>query len=140
MRRPRGLTLAETLVAIGLLSVVVLTVIGVLLSGLRLLTLSQEMTDASNIGRQFMEAVRERGGYSVIPPSISDFDGSLPDAAGPRFPPAPYPSSQLNGRLYTLRVRTAQSSDNVRAVLVEVAWEDDGSIILETAFHAADAQ
>ena len=87
----RAFTLAEVVVALALTTLSVLCLISVLIGSLRLLETSQEVTEATSLGRELMENLQ-----TFHPLPEGEFDGRLnqpPDAGG--FPPAPYPGRQL---------------------------------------------
>lgn len=135
-RRPRGLTLSELLISVGLLAVVILTIVGVFIGGLKLMNNSKVRTGASNIARQVLEAIEDEGGFVALPDEESLFDGAVPTPAVEGFPPAPYPVAQADGRDFTVVVETRNLGARARAVLVTVNW-DDRSLKLEKVFHAA---
>jgi uncharacterized protein (TIGR02598 family) len=125
----RGFSLAEVLFALAVGAVAVLTLIAVLIGGLRLLAKSQETSEATSVGRELMERIRARN--YAHPLGTEEFDGRVPDAAVDGFPPAPYPRKQLKF-IYSTRVRVRQL-DSVRwHVAVDVFWNQNSSLQLET--------
>lgn len=136
----RGLTLAEVMMAAGILVVVLLLMIGVFIGGLQLMERSEVHTAASSIGREVLETIEDDGGFAALPLSAMTFDGAVPDAKVDGFPPDPYPKAQRDGRDYVIKVQMRKIGTQGRsmAVLVTVDW-DGGRIQLERVFHAADA-
>lgn len=130
-----ALTLLELLVSQFVLVVALLALMLLFGKGLQLNTQSEELTRASEIGREFLESVRAQGGYQAITPD-SHFDGRAGDSADPTtgFPPSPYPLVTIENRTYHLVVSTAQQSPRLRAVRVEVWWDEDSRATMETAF------
>ncbi len=124
--------------AAGLLTMVLLLLIGVFIGGLQLMERSEVHTAASTIAREILETVRDEGGYAALPPSNSSFNGANPDPVLDGFPPAPYPVATRMGRDFVTRVEVRHRPPRFATVLVTVAWPE-GRIQLEKAFHAADA-
>ena len=131
--RPRGLTLAEVVVATGLLTVVVVIVMGVFIGGLRLMSLSEQRTQATQMAQAMLESIADQGGFQALPDVDSAFDGKVPDAAVDGFPPAPYPGNEN----LVIAVRTRVLTDTTRAALVTVRWAS-GEVRLEKTFHATE--
>lgn len=137
-RARKGLTLAEILMAVGLLSMVLILLVGVFIGGLQLMQSSEVHTAASSIGREVMETIEDEGGFACLPLDSSSFNGANPDATVDGFPPEPYPTASRGGRDFVLRVETQNLSARMTAVLVTVSW-DGGRIQLEKVFHAANS-
>lgn len=140
-----GLTLAEVLMAVGILAMVLIFVIGVFIGGLNLMERSEVHTDASSIGRELLETIEDEGGFAALPSDDVIFDGKVPTPRVDGFPPEPYPVAQ-RGREYTIRVEVRKPPGGERrlgAVLVTVSWDDGGRgesrIELEKVFHASDS-
>jgi type II secretory pathway pseudopilin PulG len=136
MRRRRGLSLAETVLAVGLVGVAVLSLLLVFTNGMRLLTQSGQMTVATDIGREFMEQVRANGAALVVPGVYDSRQGDAADVST-GFPPYPYipaaPLKRAKGEYYL--VVTADNTGlppSTVAVKVEVYWNDSNRIVLET--------
>lgn len=127
-----GLTLAEVVLATGLLTLVVVIVMGVFIGGLRLMSRSEQRTQATNLARLMLESIDDQGGFHTLPDSDSIFDGTVPDPAVNNFPPAPYPGNEL-----AITVQTRALTTRTRAVLVNVTW-NSGSVRLEKVFHATE--
>ncbi len=134
----RGSSLAEVLLAAGILTTVLLLLVGVFIGGLNLMERSEVYTTASNVAREVFETLQDEGGFAALPLEPSEFDGSRPDPRVDRFPPEPYPVATRNGREFTISLETLHPSSRMTAVLVTVAWES-GQLQLEKVFHAADA-
>ncbi|MBI3926356.1 MAG: hypothetical protein HY319_12515 [Armatimonadetes bacterium] len=129
-----GLTLLETLLAIGILAVVSLAVVAVFVGGLRLLARSSEIATATEIARDFLERTKLTG-YGALPPGTNRFDGSVPDpASASGFPQGPYPKFPSGGREYTLVVSSqpVPGSSSLMSVQVEVRWDEVSFVRMET--------
>lgn len=137
-RKTAALTLAEVIIAIGLLSMVLLMLVGVFIGGLQLMARSEVHTEASSIGREVIETIEDEGGFSALPSSMASFDGAVPHPKLDGFPPDPYPKATRGGREYIIRVEVRSPSSRLGAVLVTVKW-NEGQIKLEKVFHAADS-
>ena len=138
LREYKGLTLAEILIAVGLLTMVLVLLVGVFIGGLQLMQRSEVHTAASSIGREVMETIEDEGGLACIPLHSTAFNGANPDASVDGFPPAPYPRVSRAGREFVVRVETHSLSARMAAVLVTVSW-GGGRIQLEKVFHAANS-
>ena len=131
--RTSGLTLAEVIIAVGLIGFVTLGLIGTIVGGLKLMSRSETRTAASNLGAGVIEAISDNGGFHSIPDSILTFDGKTPDPQIDEFPPAPYPGDDR----FTTTVRCRVVTPKTRAVQVEVSWRQ-GSIQLEKVFNEVE--
>ncbi len=111
------------MLALGLLGLALLSLLIVFSGGLRLMADSAQRSQAAEVGREFLENLRQ--GPVNLPAGSSRFDGSQPDPVVAGFPPAPYPATRLEGRDYFLRVATDPhpSLGGVIVVEVEVMWE-----------------
>lgn len=119
------------------MSMVVLAIIGVMISGLELAGKSRQMTQATELAREVLEACREMD-YDTIPAGPQVYNGKVPDppdASG--FPPAPYPSTSVDGREYTIQVSVAPRGTSLKVVTVEVFWGERSKISLETFLHSS---
>lgn len=132
----RGFSLAEMVVALGLLAAASLVVIGVFTSGLSYMGQTEQHTVAHEISRELLERVRAGGGYTALPAGPRVFDGREGQAPDGAFPPSPYPGVVLEGQSYDMVVRVADHPTlvGVRAVRVEVYWGKTGRTVVETAF------
>ena len=124
--------------SVGLLTGVLILLVGVFLGGLNLMERSEIHTAASSIGAELMETIEDEGGYSSIPDGTYAFDGATPTPKLGSFPPDPYPKATRAGREFTVKVEVQSPTDELRAVLVTVSW-DTGRIQLEKAFNAANS-
>lgn len=109
-------------------AVAILTLLAVLIGGLRLLEKSEETTEATSVAREQMERIKA-GSY---PHALGNevFDGRVPDATVEEFPPAPYPKRQGKFTYYT-RV-AVRPLDAVRFdVVVQVYWNQKSSLEME---------
>lgn len=129
----RGFSLLEILIGMGLISVGLLTLIGVYTQGLRLLNRGQEMTLASEVGREFLMQV-EAQGYAVIPAEATVFDGRIPDPKDEEtgFPPFPYP--ETTDQTMKLEVSTFPVGELVQSVTVKVFYDEQSYIKFQTYF------
>lgn len=133
-RGTRGLTLAELILALGILSVVALSLLAAFLAGTQLLSESNNITAATEVGREFLEQVRADG-YEAT--AVGRFDGRIPNPrdGATQFPPSPYPMAISNDIRYTLLVSCEQYSPTTRLVRVESIWGADRRINLTTMVH-----
>lgn len=136
-RTGRGFTVAEILIALGLVVTALLVLVGVFGGGLNLMANSQEHTVAVEQAKEFLESIEEGGGFAMLPTTAKVFDGSVPDSPESGFPPAPYPVVAVDGRSYvlTVRVEPHPTLAEVTAVEVEVRWGERGRTRLETSFR-----
>jgi len=134
----RGLTLGEIMFSAGILTTVLVLLVGVFTGGLRLMQRSEIHAAASTIGREVLETIQDEGGFGSLPRGDVSFNGANPDPKIDNFPPAPYPVATRDGRDFVVRVEVEELSPRMSAVMVTVGW-DGGRIQLEKAFHAADS-
>ncbi|MFN8607154.1 MAG: hypothetical protein U0931_06460 [Vulcanimicrobiota bacterium] len=113
----RAFTVAEVVVALALTALSVLCLISVLIGSLRLLQTSQEVSEATGLGRQLMERIQ-----AVRPLPVGIYDGRLGQPAVAGFPPAPYPGSVTSRYDYRARVSIAHFDDYLDSVRVEIFW------------------
>lgn len=130
-----GFSIPEVIIAFGLLSVVILSIVAVFTSGLRLQSQAQRVTAATEVARALLEAVRADG-FSAIPQTGALFDGrkSDPVDSGTGFPPAPYPRGIVGGTTYEVVVETKPHGPDRVSVEVAVFWGRDGKVRLESSF------
>jgi len=124
--------------AAGLLTAVLVLLVGVFAGGLQLMQRSEVHTAATTIGRSVLEDLEDRGGFTAVPHGPVVFDGSNPDPKSGNFPPDPYPVAVQDGREYTVTVEVRSPSSRLRSVLVSVSW-GSGKIRLEKVFHASNS-
>jgi hypothetical protein len=122
----------------GILTTVLVLLVGVFTGGLQLMQRSEVHTAASSIGREIVETIQDEGGFGSLPIGDVMFDGAIPDPKVGDFPPDPYPVATRDGREYTVRVEVREVSARMSAVMVTVSW-NGGRIELEKAYHAADS-
>lgn len=132
--RRRGVTLIEVLLAMIILSIAIMGLAAVFLSGLKMAHASANLTAATNLGRELLETVKERG-YSGTAPGVFDGRVPTPSDAGSDFPPTPYPQSTVDQHQYTLVVRCQDHSPTLRAVEVDVYWDRDSKATFSTMVH-----
>jgi type II secretory pathway pseudopilin PulG len=143
-RNERALTLLEAIIAIGLLALATLSLLTVIVGGMKLMQRSNEMAAANDVAKSTLEAVKRDfrlHKMDSLPPAVYKFDGRVPDDAvdmGPTlntFPPAPYPDITVGGRQYFVVVEGLNEGTRVRRVKVSVYWDDDTPVVLETLLH-----
>lgn len=125
----RAFSLAELILALGLAALATLTLVAVLLGGLRLMGRSSDVNDATSVARELMENIRS-GNYAH-PLANETFDGRANDPANGGFPPAPYPGRDLHQR-YFCRVTTRLLDTRRCLVQVEVTGSSGGRVQLES--------
>ena len=129
-----GLAIAEVLVAMGLLAIIALGVMAVFMGGLDLMARSEEVSTATEVGREFLERTRFAG-HGALPVGSNSYDGFVPDSPTlSGFPGSPYPVAAVNGREYTLKVTSEPvvGTNELMLVRVEVHWDRAARVILET--------
>jgi type II secretory pathway pseudopilin PulG len=141
-RSQRALTLLEAIVAIGLLALATLSLLTVIVGGMKLMARSNEMAAANDVAKSTLEAIKrdfKLHEMDALPPGVYTFDGRISDPAdstGPNtFPPAPYPSVTVSGIQYNLVVEGLNEGTRIRRVKVSVYWDDDTPLVLETLLH-----
>ena len=133
--RASGLSLLEILIAIGLVAFALLTLMGVYISNLKLVDQSSHISDATEVGREMLERIKEVE-YADLPPAPSLFDGGagMPQVGG--FPPEPYPVKTINGVDYAIEI-LLQPEGNLVSVTAKVSWSDS-TITLQTYLREDD--
>jgi hypothetical protein len=129
------MTVAEVIMALGILATAILAIVAGFLGALELNSRSVEMAVATQVGRDFLERVKEQG-YDRVPEGTFTFRGASNDprtALG--FPPDPYPRVTANERDHCLLVRVGTKGATLKVVSVEVTWGTKGRIILETYLY-----
>lgn len=136
MRTPRrALTLAEVILALGILTSAILAIVAAFIGALELNSRSVEIAVATQVGRDFLERVKEQG-YDVVPEGTFVFSGSDNNPRTAQgFPPDPYPSIRANDRDHTLLVRVGTKGATLKVVTVEVSWGNKGQVVLETYLY-----
>ncbi|MCA9796857.1 MAG: prepilin-type N-terminal cleavage/methylation domain-containing protein [Candidatus Eremiobacteraeota bacterium] len=134
----KGFSLVEILLALALVAVAILGIVGAFIAGVRMMGRSNELTQATEEGRQVLERIKlnvAAGGLDYLPTGTYLFDGATPDppqgAAPLVFPPDPYPG---DGR-YVIRVSGRELTTDLREVSVEVRWGETGRTLLVTRMH-----
>lgn len=117
-----------------ILTIAILALVALFTSGLRLKTRLSQVTVATEIARETLERTKSMG-FAALPTGPAFFDGSLPtplDASG--FPPFPYPTRTVEGRIYTVSARVDEvvGRSRLKTVLVEVSWGDQSQVRLAT--------
>ena len=126
-----GLTVAELIVAIGVLAIATLSLVAVLGSGLKQIRQAEQVTTATQIARSFLEQTKSVGLAAEL--EASEYDGRLNDPVHPTgFPGAPYPRVSKQGREYALRVLLRDRADGTRGIIVQVWWGETHKVSLET--------
>lgn len=135
----RGYSLAELVLAVGLVAVALLSLMSVFLSGVEMAGRSRDVNLATELARQTLEQLRfnvRKAGLDCIPAGTYSYDGRLPTpstgAAPLQFPPAPYPGS---GPFKVIVTGEELNPGRLKAVAVEVVWGASGRVRLETHLH-----
>lgn len=130
----RGLSLAEVILALGLISIAGLALIATFLSGTRMMDQSTDLSMATDVGREFLETVRAQGYEQTV---VGVFDGSLPTPpdATTAFPSAPYPTTVRDQEEFTVTVDCSQYSPSTRLLKVTVSWEGKHRTTLAAMIH-----
>ena len=129
------MTVAEVIMALGILSIAILAIVAGFIGALELNSRSVEMAVATQVGRDFLERVKEQG-YDKVPDGTFSYDGANNDAPTAQgFPPNPYPRTTANGREHSLLVQVGTKGATLRLVTVEVSWGNKGRVILETYLY-----
>lgn len=129
----KGLTLAEVIIAVGLIGFVTLGLIGTIIGGIKLMSRSETRTAASNYGAAILESISDNGGFGYVPDTDITFDGNVPDPRIDDFPPELYPGNDQ----FTTVVRCRVLTPRTRAVEVEVSW-GDGRAKLEKVYNVVE--
>ena len=130
----RGYTLLETLLAVGILSALAVTLIGMITYGIRLASQNRDGVVASQLIQQMLEQVRAQG---LTPPPVNQtFAGSDPPILG--FPPPPYPSTtvaQVDYR-FVVQSQPVAGRQDLYSVRVQALWGSQHRVDIETyVFH-----
>lgn len=128
----KGLSLAELVLAVGLLAGVLILMVSVMGNGLRWQANSRGYSLAYSAGRDLLERIRE-GGASVLPaPQI--FDGRIGQASvgAPPFPPAPYPKVVTDHETFSYVVKVSLVQPGLFSVQVDTYWDNQRKVSLET--------
>jgi type II secretory pathway pseudopilin PulG len=141
MKRTRGFTLAELVIAFGIVAVAILSLVGVFVAGLKLSSRSRELAVAVEIGHQVMESIKQNTrtvGFGYVPAGAYTFDGRATTptpqvgAAPSLFPPAPYPRSLVNAHEYRVVVSGQALSATLKQVRTEVFYGTSGRVSFVT--------
>lgn len=132
----RGLTIIESVLAMGIIGIALLSLLLVFTNGMKMLSQTSQLNTATDLGREFLEQVRFNGA-ALVTPGVFDGRVGTPRDPSTAFPPAPYnpngPVKRMGGD-YDLVV-TADATGmpaGVIAVKVEVYWNERGKVALET--------
>lgn len=126
--------MAETLVAMTLITIAVLAVIGLFTGAFKALNRSDLMTEGTEIAREVIEQTKLLG-RDAPPPENTTYDGSIPTPAEVTgFPPEPYPWVMRDGILYTVEVSVAPApgTTHAKVLTVTVRWKESGKVELQT--------
>lgn len=130
--KERGFGLLETLLAVSLLALSVLLLCSVLISALKLSTQNRESSAAAQSAQQILEQIRA----GIHPPAGSAvFDGANNDpVTADGFPPSPYPSQNLDGRVYSYRVQSKAivGKPGLYDISLRVSWSGGHQTVLES--------
>lgn len=123
------MTLLEVLMAVGISAVAVITMVGVFLSGLKLMAQGRDHSAATGLARETLETVKDLG-YGRVPTGTFDGRRSDPQAAG--FPPSDlYPKVVINGQEMQLKLKVVRRG-TLKSVTAEVFWGPTGRVVLQT--------
>lgn len=128
--RPRALSLAEVIIAVGVLAIAILAITGMFTRGFIMLGQSRQVTEATNAGQALLETMTARD-----PAEISEgvFDGRIPTPPNSDigFPPAPYPRTEQGYPMVVRASRTGAPPGTV-SVIVEVHYSQNSKVTLAT--------
>lgn len=128
-----GATLAEIIVALGVVSIALLAIMGVLIKSTGALRADRKVAQASNIARQVLEAVRAGG--IEIPAGTVTFDGRTGQAPVNDFPPAPYPQTTNEEGDFFVVVEVKPRPPSLKSVTVSVYWDVETRVTLQSYFR-----
>lgn len=146
-RDSQALTLLEAIIAIGLLALATLSLLTVIVGGMKLMQRSNEMAAANDVAKSTLEAIKRNyrlNNNAALPAGVYLFDGRLnqeslkaidEDDLEADFPPQPYPFAVVGGRQYYLVVEGNDEGSRLKRVKVSVYWDDDTPLVLETYLH-----
>ncbi len=132
--RARGVSLVELILALAIVAIAIIALVTLFISGLKLLGRSADVQRSSEIARETVEAIVDMG-HAQAPSAASVFDGrnnDPQDANG--FPPAPYPTANVEGRLYPITV-SVEPLGSLKVVQVRVHYAAGGNLWLERYLH-----
>ena len=121
--------------ALGIVAMAILAIVSGFIGAIQLNARSVDTAVASQVGRDFLERVKELG-YDKVPEGSYTFNGANndpPTADG--FPPAPYPRIQANGKDHVLQVRVTTKGATLKVVVVEVSSGKQGRAVFETYLY-----
>lgn len=97
---------------------------------------ADDVSRATEVARRVMEVIRQRG-HQGVPGTSEIYDGAIPVPADPAldFPPAPYPRVNHGGFEYVIKVYCQPEGDVLKYVRVEVWWDDNSKVAVETSLH-----
>jgi hypothetical protein len=122
------MSLLELLLALALGAMATLSLIALLLGGLRSMRKAGDVSEASSVARELLERISSAQFAHTL--ANETFDGKAGNPAVGGFPPAPYPFRENNQRYYC-RVQS-QLLDSSRALIrVEVSGVNGVSVRLE---------
>ena len=131
----KGITLAETVLCLAIVGLVAAVLATVMIGGLRLMAQSRDVVVASEVAREVLERIKQRGFDRV--PSGTSFDGRNEKRATYDFPPKPYPCYRQNGGEYYVVVRTTPVAVNAKRIVVRVFYQGRSQpVTVETLIHS----
>lgn len=116
----------EIMVALGIVAFALITMIGVYISSIRLMTRGEEMTRASEVARSSLESIKLQG-YGKVPPNAT-FDSRNSDPKVDDFPPDPYPGPTG----YPIVIKTEVIDTDLLSVTVRVYYDEKSHVVLQT--------
>lgn len=131
------------MLALGVVTVAILALVSVFVSGVKMAAQARNIAAANELARQVLERTRfniRKGGLAVVPAGSYTFDGRVPDpqigVAPLEFPPLPYPGRPANKQNYSIIVSGSEiTPGRLKAIRVEVRWGTTGRVALETHLH-----
>lgn len=130
-RTLKAFSLLEIMLAVGLLSFAVLTMIGLYASSFKLLANGRDLTAATDVARAELTALQEVR-FSDLPDTPTTYDGRVAGAVPQDFPPAPWPTTSVNKREFKVLVAVRPVGANCKELTVRVFWGPSGSVTLQT--------
>lgn len=130
------------MLALAIVTIALITLIGVMTFGMQMLTRSKEVSVSTEMARRVLEGIKQNvrvAGFDYLPAGGYSYDGRIPTpqtgAAPLQFPPVPYPGQTIDNGNYRIVVTGSQPDPRLKAVTVEVYWDATHKITLSTRIH-----